>query len=295
MLTLISCLFVTYFDESFLSGSLEEWSIAHASKNYSIEKCWASHSKLKHHCLVLSESNDKISLISKLSKQINSLPFLVYFTTRSTIPSQCSTVSLTALNDGNSLFSIGYNFNEFPEYMFNGSQNNILSNGYLKRDIKITHSIATIIRENNKFELYADGMILGNGTLKNPLPINEIKLDIENSNGTIEVGNIVITNDLKKRWPLLINTLLRFRDIERKRILNDLVNDYENKLFDGVPLNDEFNSKKEDGVLLSEEECDPRRFSFPFKLQKNDDDELLSNQKNDDEDEVEDSEGSEEL
>ncbi|OHT12725.1 hypothetical protein TRFO_17346 [Tritrichomonas foetus] len=276
MLIFFTCLLTTFFNEPFEDSTLGQWTVIHPASNYSVKECHASHPRLKRNCLLLTNPNDKISLKAKLDDQITNLPVLIYFTTRSSLPADRSVSSLKFFSKSKNVFSTGYTFSSYPEYQFNVSDK-ITSRGLIRHDSQITHSIAVILRSNKNYELYSDGMILANGTIDNSLPITDIQLDIENSNNTIEVGNIIITDDVKQRWPILISTLLRFRQIEHSAIIKELVDEYEDGLFEGIPFKEKLNLADEEGALLDEGEADPRRFMFPFKISNpNDEDDELT-------------------
>ncbi|KAK8884464.1 hypothetical protein M9Y10_043574 [Tritrichomonas musculus] len=272
MIFIISCLFTIYFEESFDSLNISQWK-TEKSDNFTISECSASHPDLVHNCLYLSNPNDKLTIKSQLTKPIKKHPLLIYFTTRSTLPTSGSKISLTFGSNSQKAFSIGYNFNRYPEYFLNDADGKNLCNGSIQHDPFVSHSITMIFRDSKSYELYADGMIFGNGNLVNQFPISDIELNIETKNNTVQFGNLLITSDVRQKWPTLISTLLRFRDIERRSYIKNIVDAYENELFDGTPFKGKLDLEEEEGKLLTEEEADPRRFNFPFKINNKNEDE----------------------
>lgn len=279
MIFIISCLFTVYFEESFNSPDISQWKNQHSS-NYTISECSASHPDLIRNCLFVSNPNEKLTLTSELSKKAEKLPLLIYFTTRSSLPTTDSKISLSVFSNSKKTFSVGYNFNSHAEYYLNDADDKVLCNGTINHESFLTHSITMIFRNEKTYELYADGLILGNGEITNIFPITSIELNVETKNNTVQVGNILITSTIKQKWPVLISTLLRYRDIERSAYVSSIVDKYEDELFEGVPFKGKLNLEEENGKLLSEEEADPRRFNFPFKINnKNENDDPAREQK----------------
>lgn len=279
MIYLLACLFTVYFEESFNSQDIPQWKNLH-STNFTVSECSASHPDLTHNCLYVSKPNEKLTLTSKLSETIAEDPLLIFFTSRSTLPSSDSKVSLSLFSNSQKTFSVGFNFNKNAEYYLNDANDKNLSRGVINHESYLTHSITMIFRDDTTYELYVDGLILGNGKLENVFPITNIELNIETNNNTVQVGNILITSNVRQKWPVLISSLLRFRDIERSLYVKSKVDEFENELFEGVPFKGKLNLEDENGKLLTEDEADPRRFNFPFKINnKNENEDPVQEQK----------------
>lgn len=265
MLYFLTCLFTIYFEESFNTLDISQWKNQHSS-NYTISECSASHPNLVHNCLYVSKPNEKLTLTSELENTVKKSPLLIFFTTRSTLPTSESKLSLSLFSNSQKAFSVGFNFNKYAEYFLNDANDKNLSSGVIQHESFLTHSITMIFRGDTTYEFYVDGLILGNGKLTNAFPLTNIEFNIETNNNTIQVGNILITSSVKQKWPVLISNLLRYRDIERSVYVKSLVDDYENDLFEGVPFKGKLDLEEEEGKLLNEDEADPRRFNFPFKI-----------------------------
>lgn len=262
------CFLCSYFKEYFTDRKLTQWQITSDAKNKTVQECSASHQDLTHYCFSLNDHNSSVILQSKKKMNIDTFPILVYFTTHSTSPAPGSKIFLNLYHKNAKRFSIGYKFDSFPEYELKDNDDAVLSNGTLTHEPYLSHSIATVFRKNNDYELYVDGMILGNGTLSEVLPIDQISIEIETKNNSLEIGNLLITKSLHKRWQILVTTLLRLRKVERTAYLDRLVDQYEDELFDGMPFADKIvdEGEQKDELLLSESDANPRRFNFPFKL-----------------------------
>ena len=254
---------ITFFEETFKNNNFtNNW-------NYNFKpeilQCSASHENLIKNCLFNKIINKKIELKTNLKENIE-LPLFIHFTLKSKFPTTNSEISLTFFSNENEILKLGFIYGDHnPKYFLNFNKIEINS-GFINYDREITRSISLIILNDLNFKLYIDGMIMGNGTLFNFNNFNLIKINLFNGNTTSEIGNIFILNNEKQRWKILINTLLRFRLIERSAILKALVDEEELKLFKGKILNEPLDLEEEYGKLLTEEEADPRKFPFPWKL-----------------------------
>jgi hypothetical protein len=74
-----------------------------------------------------------------------------------------------------------------------------------------------------------------------------------------------VSSEPEAKWQTVISALLRFRKVERAKVRKGIVDALEQKFVRKIP-NEKLVAEDEDGVLLSEAECDPHQFVFPFKL-----------------------------
>ncbi|EAX97494.1 hypothetical protein TVAG_335540 [Trichomonas vaginalis G3] len=262
---------IQYFNETFENDQPNnKWNIIGESEKLEIAQCSASFQFLIRNCLHVNNTDKRFHASAEMKTEITSTPFLVQFTAKTQMPTTGSLISLSMLNGEESEVELTLTYSDDdPQYAFiDSSQNKTIGNITHERDL--THHITLVVNTDNTYYIYANGIILKGGVLSKPIkfPLNKVELLVENGNTTSQIGNIIVTSDIKDRYPLLISTFLQFRQIERLDRLRVIVDAEEMRLFDGTPIDEPLDREDEYGVPLEFSKADPRNFNFPFKLER---------------------------
>jgi hypothetical protein len=161
-------------------------------------------------------------------------------------------------------FSLSLSFGACVEFEFTaGSQT--MSHGVIDHEVYLTHSLAVAVSAAAEFTVFADGLLLGAGTLPSAeVAADKVVISVSGGNTSVQVGNVRVSDDPEMRWPMTISALLRFRAIERAKVRRDIVDAMERRII-GADLREKLSTEDEEGVLIDEEAADPRKFVFPFK------------------------------
>jgi len=256
-------LFVVYFEDIIKSEKLLE----SKQGKYEIGECFASSPKLERKCFQVNKAKERAVLGYKFGSNIESGSLFLFFTARIKFPSTDSSIMVKLGRKGHETIAGFVYGNDNPRFVLQ-NQNIMCSNGTVDYDRELTRSIGLVITENGEIRLYVDGIIkhVSNISVNDVFPISNLEIEIMNGNTTSEIGNIYVSNDEKQRWPMLIKSLLQFRAIERASVLRELVDEEERRLFGDSLIKEPLDMEEEYGVLLDENEADPRRFPFPLKL-----------------------------
>ena len=264
---LFTALCTVFLNETF--GNLDGGSVKHLSPK--VGTCSASHPDLVRHCLKLADPQETADFAIPVN-EAKASPLFMAFTTKS-VPNSQAAVHLSLRAGTTTVYSISVQFSQDVEFSFNVGTTKA-SSGVLEYEKILTHSIAVAI-EDNSFKVYIDGYVLGVGAIAQAQPskaIDSVSVTLKNGNATLEFGNLVVGDDPKVRWDHMISCLLRYRSIERAAVRREMVDAEEERLF-GRKLKGKVDWLAEEGTLLDYEECDPRRFRFPFGASDGDNDE----------------------
>jgi hypothetical protein len=251
-----------YLNEDFISPATNNWKSLRDNVSYST--CYASHSQLVRHCISLPTTGSTAELQTSLTRKITSFPLLVSFTVRGSLPTTGSSATVSLRSDQTTIYTLGYSFTNLLSTFLNTSTTSFSHT--LDQERHLTHSLSLVVQNGGSYMFYADGYPLSIGNFsEDGFPIDSVSISLASGNATIELGNLLVSNKPSDRWPALISSLLRFRDVERAKYIRASVDEAERALFREV-LDGELDPADEEGLLYDEVECDPRRFAFPFKM-----------------------------
>jgi hypothetical protein len=265
---------VIYLEENFAPSSSITWK--NLPDDPIIAQCFASHPTLVRRCVSVDNSTSFAELTTSLKSKISSFPLFLSFTARGELPSSGSLASVSLKSGETTVYSAGYSFSESLQYQFNISSTPTVAS-LLDHERYLTHYLALLLQSPSNYTLYADGYIVATGSLPasaSSLSIDSVTISLAAGNSSVEIGNLHLSNEPSMRWKTLISSLLRLRSVERSKVTKVMVDEMERRLFH--PIIREKLDPDEDGVIFTEEQCDPRRFSFPFKLNSTTKSEYLS-------------------
>jgi hypothetical protein len=246
-----------YLEENFTKPQQSQWDTSGVG-NATYSPCFSTHATLPRRCLVVNASDSPTELSATLAAPIKSLPLFAFFTARGVLPISGGSAALSL-----GPLALGLSFGGSVQFEFNASSR-VLSQGAIEHEVYLTHSLAAVISSSADFSVCADGLLLGAGTLPPAdFAADRVAISVRGGNTSVEVGNVRISDDPEMRWPMTISALLRFRAIERAKVRREIVDAMERRIL-GANLHDKLSTDDEDGGLLEEDACDPRKFVSPF-------------------------------
>lgn len=266
MIHLLFALCTIFFEGNFNNTAANGWTSTDKGAKCEFTECVATHIDRPRNCMKLSTPKAEAELKSKFKTQATKLPLLIYFTAMGNYSTGPASSKISLFSNKALSFSLEYQFKNTVIYEFKGP-NGLIATNFIDHEVYLTHSLALLLKEDQTYEIYADGLSLSQGKLssKIDLPLTDVAVNLKNDNTTVELGNLIVSNEINNRIPILRDTLLKYRLVERSNILRKMVDVEEKRVFKG-PFSDDGLSKKEFGRLYEDDECDPRKFMFPFKI-----------------------------
>lgn len=276
MLFVLFSICTVFFGENFTKLATNNWDESQIG-TAQLKTCSASHPKLPHNCVTLNNSETESVLTTKV-ESFTAAPLLVSFTVKSTFPSTGSSAEIVLLNAENPVYSISFGFQKEAKFAFKSASKQIAT-GILEHEAVLSHSVIVTVTRRGEYTLFIDGMALSAGEIPNfkVQNVNRVKLSLVSGAGSLEVGNVMISDELDSKWKIVTSTVLRYRRMERALVRKAIVDAEEERLF-GRKLKGKLDWLEEEGDLLEEDACDPGKFSFPFKINtRRAEDEQISN------------------
>ena len=252
---LLFSLGLVFLNERFLKGRCElDW-----NATLLVDECSLSAPSLRQYCAIFNQTDSNLSVSARMRKPIRQLPMFIFFTAKIEYPAEDSSIRLDV---GDFSISLGLKGKKMHYELENMGEN-----GTVFYEKYLTHSFSLSIRGNREYDFYVDGYPLHSGTVQNVrLPVDTVSVEVKNSNTSIELGPVLVSDTVDRRWQVLIDNVLRYKARERGKWIHDRAVEEEREIF-GKLLPEE--SDTELPEMQSESQVDPRNFKFPFTMDEN--------------------------